>query len=353
MSDENINEIITRQDKQAEEIEALQHKLELYEFELESLLHKIPTQKLFDEYFSDKADKKEDPFTIFQRIAKFWLDNPDKAKQISKELNNCNEYLEFKNKQAVYEKIKVTYYKKLYSYWKMVNEDRTSVFSAAYLNLMDDLADRGWFLYYLQTPDIPIEEKTPDEAENMLAIIYGENNCAYIAHLFKDIITVETTNELRKNKANDLCEALKCLMNAAYQSCARTMFAILENEHKNASNLITRSHGFERAKEISKYVQDMGSTYYDKVWSKINKYYGRLNCDTDKMNLSEINRNDLAHGTYKHIATKTDCIKLMLLFATFKEISFYLQNMVDFINDFKKDSITYIIDNLTNTHKRN
>ena len=29
MSDENINEIITRQDKQAEEIEALQHKLEL------------------------------------------------------------------------------------------------------------------------------------------------------------------------------------------------------------------------------------------------------------------------------------------------------------------------------------
>ena len=257
MSNENINEIITRQDKQAEEIEALQHKLELYEFELESLLHKIPTQKFFDEHFSDKADKKEDPFTIFQRIAKFWLDNPDKAKQISKELNNCNEYLEFKNKQAVYEKIKVTYYKKLYSYWKMVNEDRTSVFSAAYLNLMDELADRGWFLYYLQTPDILIEEKTPDEAESMLAIIYGENNCAYITHLFKDIITVDTTNELRKNKANDLREALKCLMNGAYQSCARTMFAILENEHQNASNLITRSHGYERAKEISKYVQDM------------------------------------------------------------------------------------------------
>lgn len=244
-------------------------------------------------------------------------------------------------------KNKVQYYVKLYLYWKMIDKDRKTVFDTSYRTLLDQLADRGWFLYFLQTPDIPIEGKTVEDAEQVIEKMYGDNNCIYFSLFFKDIITVDSKNELRKNKANDLQEALECLMNGAYQSCARTMFALLENEHVNASSLEKRSRGVERADEITKYVKETGSAFYKNIWSKLNKQYKQLNCDTDKMNHSNINRNDLAHGKYIHIATKVDCMKLMLLYATFKELSFYLQTMVDFINDFKKGLLVHIIDEIS------
>ena len=347
MNNETREKIIERQNKKAIKIEEMQRQLEQYEFEMGTLLDKLPAEELFNNYFADKSDKKDDPQIIFQRVADFWLNEPDKARQVSEKLNSYPEYYEFINKQKDYENLKVQYYVKLYLYCKMIDKDRKTVFNANYRTLMDNLADQGWFLYFLQTPDIPIEGKTVEDAEQVIEKMYGDNNCICFAHFFKDIITVDSKNELRKHKASDLREALECLMNGAYQSCARTMFALLENEHTNASNLVKRSRGVERAAEITKYVQEMGSAFYKKIWSKLNKYYKQLNCDTDKMNHSNINRNDLAHGTYIRIATKIDCIKLMLVYATFKELSFYLQTMVDFINYFKQNLITCIINEIS------
>ena len=347
MNNERREETIERQDKKATEIEDIQCQLEQYEFEMAALLHQLPAEELFNNYFADKSDKKDDPQIIFQRVADFWLSETDKARQISEKLNSYPEYNEFINKQKEYEKLKVQYYVKLYLYWKMIDKDRKSVFDASYRILLDQLADRGWFLYFLQTPDIPIEGTTVEDAEQVIEKMYGDNNCIYFSLFFKDIITVDSKNELRKNKANDLREALECLMNGAYQSCARTMFALLENEHVNASSLEKRSRGVERADEITKYVKETGSAFYKKIWSKLNKQYKQLNCDTDKMNHSNINRNDLAHGKYIHIATKVDCMKLMFLYATFKELSFYLQTMVDYINDFKKGLLIHIIDEIS------
>ena len=311
------------------------------------LLHRLPYETFFTNYFSDSNDKIDDPSAIFKRVALFWIQQTEKAKKISDELNNYPEYIEFSRKQKDYENLKYIYYAKLYTFFKMISDDRKKVFNTSYLHLMDELSERGWFIYYLQTPDIQFPNESIEDSEKFLYSLFSTNNCSYLHFLFKDLLKINTLNDIRRNKISDLKEALACISNGAYQSCARTMFTLLENEHVNASSLIKRSHGLERSNEISKYVKDMGSTYYSKVWSKINRYYKLLNCDTDKMDDSRINRHDLAHGTYKHIATKEDCIKLFLLFITFKELSFYLQNMVDFMSDFKKDLISYIINEMS------
>ena len=172
-----------------------------------------------------------------------------------------------------------------------------------------------------------------------------------LCHMLSQILTTNSLNPLQENKRLDLQEALNCIINGIYQSCARTMFSLLENEHTNASNLIKQSTGFERSNEINKYVEEMGSDYYKKVWRKLNKYYKKLNCNTEKMDKETINRNDLAHGTYKHIATKEDCIKLILLYLSFKELSFYLQRMIGFKNELMKDTINFILQEIEKLEK--
>lgn len=69
------------------------------------------------------------------------------------------------------------------------------------------------------------------------------------------------------------------------------------------------------------------------------------------MDKETINRNDLAHGTYKHIATKEDCIKLILLYLSFKELSFYLQRMIGFKNELMKDTINFILQEIEKLEK--
>lgn len=216
---------------------------------------------------------------------------------------------------------------------------------------MDSLAERGIFLYYQQTPDAPIEGLSIDDAEKLILNDLSINNFYMLCHMLSQILTTNSLNPLQENKRLDLQEALNCIINGIYQSCARTMFSLLENEHTNASNLIKQSTGFERSNEINKYVEEMGSDYYKKVWRKLNKYYKKLNCNTEKMDKETINRNDLAHGTYKHIATKEDCIKLILLYLSFKELSFYLQRMIGFKNELMKDTINFILQEIEKLEK--
>ena len=59
MNNERREETIERQDKKATEIEDIQCQLEQYEFEMAALLHQLPAEELFNNYFADKSDKKK------------------------------------------------------------------------------------------------------------------------------------------------------------------------------------------------------------------------------------------------------------------------------------------------------
>ena len=344
-------ETINRQDKYAEEIETLQNKIDELEFEMANLLHKLPSEELFAKYFQNTDIKSNNPMEICKSVFTFHMEHPEKFKEISQELDTYPEYKKLGKKQKEYDTLKYQYFAKIYAFHKMIEKDRKTFFSKTYNKIMDSLAERGIFLYYQQTPDAPIEGLSIDDAEKLILNDLSSNNFYMLCHMLSQILTTNSLNPLQENKRLDLQEALNCIINGIYQSCARTMFSLLENEHTNASNLIKQSTGFERSNEINKYVEEMGSDYYKKVWRKLNKYYKKLNCNTEKMDKETINRNDLAHGTYKHIATKEDCIKLILLYLSFKELSFYLQRMIGFKNELMKDTINFILQEIEKLEK--
>lgn len=343
MTEKELEQIIKRQDEFSEQCAFLHDKMSSVQDEMVALIKNIPTEEIYKKYYNDAVKSKKHPLEILDHIIQFRTEHPAKAAQLNAELNSFPEYKIFLKKLQEYDEIKYMYYYKLFSYYKMINEDRKNIFDEEYMNTVDALADRGIFLYYQQTPDLNLEGKTVDEAEKLVLELYTVNECFNLYFMFHNVFEQKTTNSLQINKTNDLAEAFICLRFGAYQSCARTMFALLDNEHNNASSLYTRSNGRERAEAIEGYIKEMGIEYYSKVWKKLNSYYRLLNCDTNNMDVVNLNRHDLVHGTYQHIVTKEDCIKLILLYATFKEMSHYLQQMVDFQNDIKQDIIINII----------
>ena len=90
-------------------------------------------------------------------------------------------------------------------------------------------------------------------------------------------------------------------------------------------------------KEISKFVLDMGVEYYIKVWNLINNYYSNLLINTNDQKDDVVNRHDLAHGIYNKTASEEDCIKLILMYLSFKEISYILQNFKTFKEELNND----------------
>lgn len=343
MTEKEYEQIITRQDEFGKQCMALHDEMIAIQNEMLNVLEKIPVKEIYEKYFPGATDGKQHPLDILDCIIRFRVENPEKAAQLNDELFSYPDYKEYLNKLQEFDDIKYRYYYKLFAYYKMINDDRKNFFDEEYMKTVDALADRGIFLYYQQTPDMNLEGKTVDEAEKFVLECYTVNECSNLHHMFREVVNQPTDNPLQTNKTSDLIEALICLRYGMHQSCARTLFALLDNEHNNASSLYSRSSGKERAEAIDNYVKEMGIEYYSKVWTKLNNYYRLLNCDTDKMDENDLNRHDLMHGTYKHIATKEDCVKLFLLYATFKELSFYLQQMIDFRNDIKQDIIINII----------
>lgn len=343
MTEKEYEQIIKRQDEFSEQCVVLHDKMYSLQDEMVALLEKMPLEEIYGKHFPGDIKSKKSPSEIFDCEIQFITEHPEEAAQLNAELMGYPEYKKYLKKQQQFEDIKYKYYYKLFSYYKMINEDRKTLFDQEYMTTVDCLADMGIFLYYQQTPDFNLEGKAVDEAKKLVLEYYTLSECYNLYYMFHNVLEQKTSNPLQINKTNDLAEALICLRFGAYQSCARTLFALLDNEHNNASSLYSRSNGRVRAETIDSYVKEMGIEYYSKVWEKVNSYYRLLNCDTDKMDNSNLNRHDLIHGTYKHIVTKEDCIKLFLLYATFKELSHYLQNMVDFQNDIKQDIIINII----------
>ena len=338
MPDEKYAKVIKRQDDFAIRLQnsfSLMHSIQVEAF---NVMKTIPAEEIYKKYFPEFNDGVTHPIEILNSIIRFRTENPEKAELLSNELNSFPEYGIFLKKLNEYDEIKYKYYFDLYSYFKMINKDRKALFDKEYTATVDALADRGVFLYFQQTPDLPLKGMSVDEAERFILNLYSMDNYGGLYYSFGKIFSDKSDNPLQTNKTNDLREALLCLSFGSYQSCARTMFALLENEHQNASSLFTRSSGRERADAIDDLVEEMGNDYYEKVWEKINSYYKSLNCDTDKMDSSKINRHDLMHGTYKHIATSEDCVKLILLYASFKDLSFYVQRLADFQIEFTQDT---------------
>ena len=120
------------------------------------------------------------------------------------------------------------------------------------------------------------------------------------------------------------------LYNGYYRTAARTMFALIENELKNTSQVFEGyfekekeyKNGKQRAAKIESILPYIDMPYAKENWDIFNAKYERIS-KSDGM----IDRNAIIHGDYKSDKLdvgENDVIKLMLMYLSFKTLGDYI-----------------------------
>lgn len=301
--------------------------------------------KLFGELPKRKSES-------FKRIIEIFLTKPSEYEKKRDEINAKYSQFnsqEFKESMIEMWKYQYEYYKELVHYLNTMEEDYRTLFNDSYKKKTFDLAKNGLFLFYEQTPDM--EEVLTDDVENNISFV-----CDYFAmydfdplmQMLSMIFADEDPNDfLRTVKTRELKEAVVCLINDCYGSCARTMLALIENEHTNASSInrdffgdrITK--GTDRSIEITKQLGDINISYFSECWELMDAFYKEITLNSNKKSNRFINRNEVVHGVYwdSILPNRNSCIGLILFYLSFKRISYFLQEVYDMKTNINEELI--------------
>lgn len=318
--------------KQTELSEEAQKKAKIrYEIEdkLYELYHSIPADGIDDALFGGE-DLPEHERMV--QIMEMWMKNDPKLNIIKETMVKSGKdkeigELERKLQDAIFD-----YFSALIKLDTAINESRQNLFSKEYKEKMKEYADNGVLLYFLETPDAPILSKEFTIDDVLESFTFGE--CISLKTLFYRFVVEDNPSPSMRRKTEDIVSAVNCLENREYRSAARTVFALLESEHKNCSTAMdnyftldkqTRK-GVQRAEKIQQLLDCLKEqTYFSEVWNIVNPLYRDiLNSKVE----SFIDRNFIIHGDYysdKLDINEKDVVKLLLLFINMRMISDHVQ----------------------------
>ena len=315
-----------------------------YEVEdkLFDIYRSIPTDGLDDSIFGGAELSQRDRFLGLMGL---WLKDDPKLECIRLIIKNSGKDEEIGRLQnelaeAMFEQFRATVELDL-----AIDNSRKKLFSAEYKAKMKEFADEGVLLYCLETPDIPILDDGMTAEKVIDALCFGE--FMSLKTLFYHFVSQENPSPSMRRKIEDIISAVDCLEFGQYRSAARTVFALLESEHKNCSEAMDNyvalnakaKNGAERAEKIQKLLKGVGEqTYFAMVWDIVNPLYKSiLSSNAD----SFIDRNSIIHGDYyseKMDITRNDVVKLLLLYLNMRMISDHIQNYCEIL----RKSVEYI-----------
>lgn len=297
--------------------------------------------KLFELYHSISTDKIDT--NLFggpnvpehERLAKLieaWIIDDPKTKPLKQIIIDSGKDVEIGELEQKLEEAIFDYFLALIKLDTSINESRQNLFSKEYKKKMKEYAEKGVLLYYLETPDLPILSK--DISSDDILELLSFDNYQPLYPLFYGFLSQSNPSPSMRRKTEDIIGSINCLMNEDYRSAARTVFALLESEHKNCSKAMDdyfileerAKNGKERAIKIQQLLNGLKTfTYFDEVWHIVNPIYkGILNSKID----SFIDRNSIIHGDYysdKLDICGNDVVKLLLLYLNMRMISDHIQ----------------------------
>lgn len=336
-----IEEIISRQDKEEQKLDELDHKFFIATQKYKDCIATINIEIILKQ---NNIPFHNDPKKNLSELENILTNNPSKYNKVLAELNNYEEFKKSNTLLDERDEAKYKYFTQLLKYLSILEEDRKSLFDENYIKKLDYLADKGYFIYFLQIPDYNIVVLEENKLENYIISLLSSDNFLIPYHLFSEAFSIKNfDNKIANNKVNDLKEALDNISRANYNSCARTMFALLENEHYRVSGCADRTKINIRSEKINILCNKLNLSYYKNMWDKMSSFYDKCHVSIKNQNETDINRNDLAHGAYKKISTKEDCIKLILLYINMKWLGYVLNNYDLLINELEIDIKLYDI----------
>ena len=319
--------------KKQTELSQEAHKKEKIRFEIEDklyeLYHSIPTSGIDNALFGNQ-DLPEHERNV--QMMEMWLKNDPKLKIIKDTLINSGKSEEIGDLERRQEDAFFEYCIALIELDVAINESRKNLFTKEYKEKMKEYADNGVLLYFLETPDTPILSK--EFTINDVLESFTFDGCMSLKTLFYNFVSAKEHSPSMRRKAEDIISAVNCLENGEYRSAARTVFALLESEHKNCSSAMDNyftldkkiRKGAQRSERIQQLLDALNEqTYFTDVWNIVNPLYRDiLNSKAD----SFIDRNSIIHGDYyseKLDICEKDVVKLLLLFLNMRMISDHIQ----------------------------
>lgn len=336
----DCNEVIINQINEERRLTELDNQFYDLTQKYKSLINQIPYNDILKMNSEEVSNDKD---INFLKIKELHSNNREKFNDIVSEFNKYPEYKESARILDLRNEVKYKFFTQFFKYISLLNADRNSLFSKEYKDKINFLADNGYFLFHYQFPDENICLLEDYLLEDYLIKIYSQNEGQLIKYIFNEVFSLKTfDSRLQDYKINDLKEAIDCFINKSYNSCARTMFSLLENEHYKVSEFEGITSGKERSNKITSFVNRLNIDYYKNMWSRMNEFYKQCNLSM-KNQEDKLNRNDLMHGGYVHKVTCGDCLKLILLYINMKNIRYILNNFNLFLEELSNDIKLYKI----------
>jgi len=260
---------------------------------------------------------------------------PEKYSQLVKKLDHSSEYVKSRELQKEYSDFKYKYFIEAIHFFEFIIEERKRNISDVYITWLDNLATEGWFMYYVVAEELQLNGELGRDCI-FLEKFWSWFDFKNLRFLTKELVSLTNDlNVLRREKSRDFREALDSIYQGNYRTAARTMLALLENEHKNCGNSSKKTRGLKRSKNINKLISSMKLDYFENLWQKYDSYYKKLNSPTKIDNV--LNRNELIHGEYDADVSMVDVLKLVFLYISFKELSYNVQLRIEFYEEFIED----------------
>lgn len=283
--------------------------------------------------FKSKDSMDFSKVEVLENVIKEKINNTEKSKLYSKYLKEIPELVEAgKFEQELEEKF-FDYASSQLKLDAAINDTKNNLFGKKYLQKMDEYAEEGILLYFLETPDFPILDEKITKEDLLEVLLFDE--CSAIKDLFQTFVTLPNPSPSMEKKIDDVIVSINNLNEGYYRSAARNIFALLESEHKNIAKSLEGffahekhyKNGKQRSTKIDELVRLSNMPRAKESWEKFNKYYERIVTSTD----CAIDRNAIIHGDYysdKLDITAYDVVKLLLLYLSFRSLGDYIQNHV-------------------------
>ncbi len=346
---------IEKQTKLSKDVQSKANKRYEIEDKLYELYFSISSNLEGDNIFSDE-DLPEHEQTL--RFIELWLKNDPKISILKGKLVNSNKYEEIGKLENEYAKALYEYFLALIKLDIAINDSREHLFSQDYKDKLKEFADKGVLLYFLETPDAPIlcKEITVDDVLESFCF----SDFISLKTLFYSFVSQDKPSPSMRRKIEDLISAIDCLECGQYRSAARTVFALLESEHKNCSSAMDNyftldkrvRKGKQRAEKIQQLLESLKEqTYFSKVWDIVNPLYRDILSSNAK---SFIDRNSIIHGDYYSELldiTEKDVVKLLLLFINMRMISDHIQLYCEMLRESLKYAEIHVAQELKKERK--
>ena len=320
---------IENQIKLSQDVQSKAKKRYEIEDKLYELYHSIPVEGIDKALFGDQ-DLPEHERMV--QITEMWIKNDPKLDIIRETMNKSGKNEEIGELERKLQDAMFDYFLALIKLDTAINDSRKNLFSDEYKAKLKEYAENGVLLYVLETPDAPILSKDISIDDVLEALTFGE--CVSLKMLFNRFVSEKNPSPSMRRKIEDVVSAVNCLESGEYRSAARTVFALLESEHKNCSTAMDNyftldkrmRNGVQRAEKIQQLLEGLKEqTYFTKVWNIVNPLYRDiLNSKAE----SFVDRNSIIHGDYyseKLDICEKDIVKLLLLFLNMRMISDHVQ----------------------------